>query len=167
MWSTTTPSNSRRSQQLRKSTHSFWRVNISQSETALCGAMLAQSGTDAMVPLVPWPVPGHQRWDARQSPLGALQHAKKTQERNMRIIYWTSSAHWILHAKLEIVCCILRSVSLVAHENLWFRCNLHSHLALRLKGVSTRSKWRQRSICTADRRTSTIRRQVKKNVSRT
>ena len=37
----------------------------------------AVQGTDAMVPLEPWPVPGHQRLDARQSPLGASQHAKK------------------------------------------------------------------------------------------
>ena len=68
----------------KKSAYRFWRVNISQSETALCSALLAQSGTDAMVPLVPWPVPGHQRLDARQSPLGASQHVKK--ERNMWIV---------------------------------------------------------------------------------
>ena len=52
-------------------------VNISQSETALRSAVLAQSGTDAMVPSAPWPVPGHQRLDSRQSPLGASQHARK------------------------------------------------------------------------------------------
>ena len=48
---------------LQKVPIAFWRVNISQSETALCSAVLAQSGTGAMVPLVPWPVPGHQRLD--------------------------------------------------------------------------------------------------------
>ena len=70
-------SNSRRSRLLQISAYRFRRVNISQSETALCSAVLAQRGTDAMVPLVPWPVPGHQRLDVRQSPLGASQHAKK------------------------------------------------------------------------------------------
>ena len=50
---------------------SLLEVSSSQSETALCSAMLAQSGTDAMVSLVPWPVPGHQRLDARQKPLMA------------------------------------------------------------------------------------------------
>ena len=69
--------NSSRSQPLQKSTYRFMGVNISQSETALCSAVLAQSGTDAMVPLVPWSVPGHQRLDALQSPLGASQHAEK------------------------------------------------------------------------------------------
>ena len=51
--------------------------NSSQSETALCSAVVAQSGTDTMVSMIPWPVPGHQRLDACQSPLGASQHAKK------------------------------------------------------------------------------------------
>ena len=51
--------------------------NSSQSETALCSAVVAQSGTDTMVSMIPWPVPGHQRLDARQSPLGASQHAEK------------------------------------------------------------------------------------------
>ena len=36
-----------------------------------------QSGTDAMVPLVPWPVPQEQRLDSRQSPLGCLAARKK------------------------------------------------------------------------------------------
>ena len=53
-------------------------IDSSQSGTALCSAVLAQSGADAMVPAVPWPVPGHHRLDARQSPLGASQRAKKT-----------------------------------------------------------------------------------------
>ena len=56
---------------------SLLEINSSQRDTALCSAMLAQSGTHAMVPLIPWLVPGHQRLDARQSPLGASQHAKK------------------------------------------------------------------------------------------
>ena len=69
--------NSRRNRLLQKRAYRFKRVNSSQRETALCSAVLAQSGTDAMVPLVPWPVPGHQRLDAGQSPLGASQHEKK------------------------------------------------------------------------------------------
>ena len=77
-----------------KSAYRFRSVNISQSETALCTAVLAQSGTDAMVPLVPWPVPGHQRLDARQSPLGASQHAKK---KVMRKIVCTSNSNRMLH----------------------------------------------------------------------
>ena len=49
----------------------------SQSETALCSAVVAQSGTDAMVPLVPWPVPGHQRLDIPSESAGCLAARKK------------------------------------------------------------------------------------------
>ena len=105
-----------------KNASRFRRVNISQSETALCNAVLAQSGTDAMVPLVPWPVPGHQRLDARQSPLGASQHAKKKKKQGR------SSGKKHARRTLNVVCTFklfapysksyasLRSVSLVAHE---------------------------------------------------
>ena len=51
----------------------FGEKQAQKASTALCSAVLAQSGTDAMVPLVPWPVP----WTTRQSPLGASQHAEK------------------------------------------------------------------------------------------
>ena len=44
---------------------------LSEGETALCSAVLALIGTDTMVSLIPRPVPGHQRLDARRSPLGA------------------------------------------------------------------------------------------------
>ena len=54
---------------------SLLEINNSRRDTALCNAVLAQSGTDVMVPLIPWQVPGHQRLDARQSPLGASQQA--------------------------------------------------------------------------------------------
>ena len=54
---------------------SLLEINSSQRDAALCSAALAQSGTDVMVSLIPRPVPEHQRLDARQSPLGASQHA--------------------------------------------------------------------------------------------
>ena len=77
-----------RIQQLQKKCLSLWEVNSSQRDTALCSTVLAQSGTDAMVPLIPWPVPGHQRLDAYQSPLGAMQHAKTTLKTTLhRYIY--------------------------------------------------------------------------------
>ena len=85
----------------------FRSANISQSETALCSALVAQSGTDATVPSVPWPVPGHQRLDARQSPLGALQHAKK-KDSILNVVCTSNSKSYVA----------LRSVSLVAHGNL-------------------------------------------------
>ena len=46
--------------------------NSSQRDTALCSAVLAQSGTYAMVPLIPWPAVGRPSESA-----GASQHAKK------------------------------------------------------------------------------------------
>ena len=72
------PRHKTRQQQLQKKCLSLLESNSSQSEAALCCAALAQSGTDAMEPLIPRPVPGHQRLDARQSPLSASQHAQKT-----------------------------------------------------------------------------------------
>ena len=56
-----------------KSAVRFWRTNCSQGETALCCAVLALSGTDTMVSLIPRLVTGHQRLDDRRSPLGASQ----------------------------------------------------------------------------------------------
>ena len=64
---------------------SFLEINSSQRDAALCSAAVAQSGTDVMVSLIPWPVPEHQRLDARQGPLGASQHAKKTQKTTLHI----------------------------------------------------------------------------------
>ena len=104
---------------LQKSAYRFWRVNISQSETALSSAVLAQSGTDATVPL---------------STLASGQPVR------VRWVPRSTQPNWILHAKLEIVCCV--AACHWSHTRL-FRCNIHSHLALRLKGVSTRLKWRQ------------------------
>ena len=86
-----------------KSAYRFWTVNISQSETALCSAELAQSGADAMVPLVPWPVHWHQRLDSTSESAGCLAaRKKKTQER--RIVNWTSSAHWIFFTPISKTC---------------------------------------------------------------
>ena len=48
--------------QLRKKCRSLLEINCSQGETALCCAMLALSGTDTLVSLIPRPVPGHKRW---------------------------------------------------------------------------------------------------------
>ena len=121
--------NSRRSRSLQKSAYRFRRVNISQSETALCSAVLAQSGTDAMVALVPWPVPGHQRLDARQSTAGCLAARKKKtlvispEERQLgrqlkrvggaRNISISSDSQIQLTTtiKLEITCCIEKRVT--------------------------------------------------------
>ena len=70
--------------QLQKKCLSHLEINSSQSETALCSAVLAQSGTDAKVPLDHGQYLGTSGWTARQSPLGASQHArKKKQERGI------------------------------------------------------------------------------------
>ena len=63
--------------QLRKKCRSLLEINCSQGETALCCAVLALSGTDTLVSLIPKPAPGHQRLDDRRSPLSASQHKKK------------------------------------------------------------------------------------------
>ena len=71
-----------------------------RSETALCSAVLAQSGTDAMVPIVPWPVPGHQRSDDPSESTGCLAARKKTR----KVLRKETCVHiYALHAKLEIV----------------------------------------------------------------
>ena len=47
------------------------RSNAHSARTALCGAMLAVSGTGMMVSVILKPVPWHQRLDNRRNPLGA------------------------------------------------------------------------------------------------
>ena len=72
------PGHTSRIQQLeKKSLIAFAEINSSQSETALCSAVLAQSDTDAMVPLVHWPVPGHHRLDSPSESAGCLAARKK------------------------------------------------------------------------------------------
>ena len=67
--------------QLRKKYRSLLEINCSQGETALCCAVLALSGTDTLVSLIPRPVPGQQRLDDRRSPLGTSQHKKKRKKK--------------------------------------------------------------------------------------
>ena len=64
-------------EELLKSALRLRRSNAHSARTAPCGAVLALSGTDTLVSLIPRPVPGHQRLDDRRSPLGASQHKKK------------------------------------------------------------------------------------------
>ena len=64
----------------------FWRVNISQSDRALCQCSAGQSDTEAMVP---WPVPWHQRLDNRRSPLGASQPKKNYK----KTLHWRRQYH--------------------------------------------------------------------------
>ena len=95
--------------------------------------------TDATVPLVPWSVPGHQRLDAPSESAGCIAaHEKKKKERCGS--YTERRLHIRLSTPNSKSYAASGSLSLVAHENLGFRCNLRSHLALRLKGVSARSK---------------------------
>ena len=60
----------------KKSALRLRRSNAHSARTALCGAVLALSGTGAMVSVIPRPVPWHQRLDNRRSPLGASQQQK-------------------------------------------------------------------------------------------
>ena len=53
------------------------RSNAHSARTALCGAVLALSGTGAIVSVIPRPVPWHQRLDNRRSPLIASQPKKQ------------------------------------------------------------------------------------------
>ena len=64
-------------EELLKSALRLRRSNAHSARTAPCGAVLALSGTDTLVSLIPRPVPGHQRLDDRRSPLGASHHKKK------------------------------------------------------------------------------------------
>ena len=45
---------------------------LSERETALCSAVLAMIGTDAIASMMQWPVPGHQRLDTLSDPAGCL-----------------------------------------------------------------------------------------------
>ena len=45
---------------------------LSEREAALCSAVLALSGTDTMVSLIPRPMPGHQRLDTMSKSAGCL-----------------------------------------------------------------------------------------------
>ena len=68
----------------------FGEINSSQSETALCSALLVQSGTDVMVPLVRWPLPGHQRMDSPSESAGCLAARKKKEkspQEQLRVAY--------------------------------------------------------------------------------
>ena len=67
-------------EELLKSALRLRRSNAHSARTALCGAVLALSGTGAMVSVIPRPVPWHQRLDNRRSPLGASQ-PKKTSKK--------------------------------------------------------------------------------------
>ena len=64
-------------EELLKSALRLRRSNAHSARTALCGAVLASSGTGTMVSVIPRPVPRHQRLDARRSPLGCLAAKKK------------------------------------------------------------------------------------------
>ena len=64
-------------EELLKSALRLRRSNAHSARTALCGAVLALSGTGAMVSVIPRPVPWHQRLDNRRSPLGASQPKKQ------------------------------------------------------------------------------------------
>ena len=99
-----------------KKCRSLLEINCSQGETALCCAVLALSGTDTLVSLIPRPVPGHQRLDDRRSPLGASQHKKKTtlvvspEERQLgrQLIRVGGAHHDVLHQRRLTVLCTWR-----------------------------------------------------------
>ena len=86
----------------------FGEINSSQSETALCSAVLAQSGTDAIVSMIPWPVPGHQQLDTPSESGRCLAHTKtkgKCGSHTERRLQAEA-----LHIKIEICCSILKRV---------------------------------------------------------
>ena len=64
-------------EELLKSALRLWRSNAHNARAALCGAVLALSGTGTMVSVTPRPVPWHQRLDNRRSPLCASQLKKQ------------------------------------------------------------------------------------------
>ena len=81
---TTTPVESRYSQdrKLRDAcTLCFWREKAQKARTALCSAVLALRGTDAMSSKMTWPVPGHQRWDTLSMSAGCLAARKKQKKK--------------------------------------------------------------------------------------
>ena len=124
-----------------KMPYRFWRDNSSQSETALRSAVLAQSGSDAIVSMIPWPVPGHQqlgqpvrvRWVPSQHAIN-LRKNKCGSHAERRL---QAEA---LHIQIEIVCSIEKR-SLVAPEYSAEsrRCNLQNSQSVPNERVSTRS----------------------------
>ena len=101
---------------IRKKCRSLLEINCSQGETALCCTVLALSGTDTLVSLIPRPVPGHQRLDDRRSPLGASQHKKKNSYRQSR----RTSLQWWNHNLLAVGGTFLYPVTLSRYSA---RCN--------------------------------------------
>ena len=73
-------------EELLKSALRLRRSNAHSARTALCGAVLALSGTGAMVSVIPRPVPWHQRLDNRRSPLGASQPKKTIKKKKKTFI---------------------------------------------------------------------------------
>ena len=103
--------------QLQKKCLSHLEIDSSQSETALCSAvLLAQSGTDAIVPLDHGQYLGTSGWTACQSPLGASQHARKKntrkRDRILNVVCPVGSSRQTRNRMLR------RSLSLVAHKTL-------------------------------------------------
>ena len=85
----------------------FGETNSSQSETALCSAVLAQNGTYAMVSMVPWTVPGQKRLDNPSNSAGCLATRKRGKKNGSDTERMQAEA---LHIKIGIVCTIEKRV---------------------------------------------------------
>ena len=108
----------------KKVPYRLWRDNCSQNETALCSAVLAQSGTGAMVSMAPWPVPGHQRLDSPSESAGCLAARKK------------NSGKTIADRILNVVCKLKhfrRSLVAPEYPEESLRCNLQTLQTFRMK----------------------------------
>ena len=80
---TTTPVESRHSQAKNYEKLvpcGFVEKQAQKASTALCSAVMTQSGTDAMVPLVPWPVLGTSSW----TPVRVRWVPRSTQKKVLR-----------------------------------------------------------------------------------
>ena len=87
----------------------FGRKQAQKASTALCSVVLTQRGTDAVVPLVPWPVPGHQRLRVRWVPRNT--HKKSSEKNNCGSLSERRLHTEVLHTRIEIVCSIEKRVT--------------------------------------------------------
>ena len=90
----------------------FEEMNSSQSETALCSAVLAQSGTDAIVSMIPWP----ERLDGPSESAGLAARKKTLRKETIadRILNFVCKLKLFTSKSKKFA--PLRSVSLVASQ---------------------------------------------------
>ena len=86
----------------------FGEINSSQSETALCSAVLAQSCSDTIVSVIPWSAPGHWRLDGPSESAGCLaarEKKKKVADRTLTVVCPLGSSRQTRNRMLRRAAC--------------------------------------------------------------